>query len=94
MSMFCSECEAEVEHVYVSGYHIGDRILEGIWFKVYHKPGDRMLTIEVVDGSWDDGYMGQLNRKYWEKRIVESVDDSGACLDCTEDEDLIKKEKE
>jgi len=84
-SLFCdNKCNKDLNFVYVHGYDFGDRLMEGVMFKV-----------EVVDGKGvcvglhpdSEPYMAQFNWEHWKKRCEEHCVniDIAQCPHCGED---------
>ena len=83
--LFCdNECNKNLDFVYVHGYYFGDRLMEGVLFKV-----------RVVDGNTEcfglhpesEPYMTQFNWDYWKARCEEYCIniDIAQCPYCKED---------
>ena len=83
--LFCdNECNKKLDFVYVHGYDFGDRLMEGVMFKV-----------KVIDGKPEcfglhpdsEPYMTQFNWDYWKKRCNEYCInlDIAQCPHCKED---------
>lgn len=58
----CDKC-GKVDTVLVSGYHFGDRLLEGVVFRVKNVKG-KPKVVEVTEGK---EYFESLNKKKWIK---------------------------
>lgn len=82
--LFCENCDKKLDFVYVDGYSFGDRLMEGILFKVKvvdNKP-------ECIGVSEDDEpYMTQFNWEHWKKRCEEFCEDLdiATCPNCNYD---------
>ena len=63
MSLNCTKC-GEIDHVFIDGYPFGDRLLEGVLFKVEDKNG-KPHAIGVAEESAE--YFSGLNEKKWLK---------------------------
>lgn len=50
-----------VDTAYIDGYHFGDRLLEGVMFRVTVKDGD--LSVEVIEQC--KKYFSRLNQEMW-----------------------------
>jgi len=80
MKFKCDNC-GDVEYVLIDGHHVGDRFLEGVMFeiKIDHEKFRDMIITEVQDKE----YMKSLNRKKWEKSMleyaIEDIRDNGCC---------------
>lgn len=83
--LFCdNKCNKALQYVYVNGYDFGDRLMEGVMFK-----------IEVVDGkaictgvhSESEPYMIQFDWEHWKKRCEDFCvnADIAQCPHCGED---------
>ena len=79
MELICEEC-GHKGSMLVDGYAFGDRLLEGVMFKITLK--GRKVTAENLPE--DEGYMAGLNKKLWLKAAVEfALDgDDGECPKC------------
>lgn len=63
MKFDCETC-GKIDEVLMDGYSFGERILEGVKFKV-KKNDDATCVVESVD-DWDtDPYLRGLNEKHW-----------------------------
>lgn len=63
MKFKCDNC-GDIDEAIIDGYEIGDKILEGVKFKV-RKNDDGSCNVESVD-DWDsDPYLIGLNKEYW-----------------------------
>jgi len=85
MKFDCEKC-GDVDAVIVDGYGFGDRLLEGVMFKVFYRDGK--LTAEVMPDSAN--YFNDLNTKKWLAACVQYVQDmeddvEGQCPCCDED---------
>lgn len=76
----------EIDYYLMDGYSFGDRILEGVMFKVFYDiVGD--LCVDTVE-SWDEnGYLAGLNKEYWLEMVLSYAknNDIGTCLNCEND---------
>jgi len=88
--IFCDNCEKELDFVLIDGYLFGDRLLEGVMFKISLSENGR--TCIGVD-SESEVYMKQLNWKYWKKQCEDFCTeyDLAECPYCGE-EVLIEQE--
>lgn len=57
----------EVDAVYINGYHVGDRLLEDVMFRIKPTENRKDITVEVVESSAD--YFNSLNTKKWLKEV-------------------------
>ena len=64
MILGCEDCGENLPYVEVSGYSVGDRILEGITFRFYP---NRVVKVEV-EGSIDG-----LDKQMWLKKVQQYV---------------------
>lgn len=85
MRFNCEQC-GDVDQILVDGYGCGDRLLEGVMFKVVMAE-DESLTAEVMPLFQD--YFEQLNPN-WVDKIVEYVEEHiddcvGKCPHCKQD---------
>jgi len=73
----------DIDHVLINGYHFGDRLLEGVYFKVTIK--DEEFKVVLAEG--EEHYCKQLDMKHWVKEGHEFVKDYdiGECPHCRED---------
>lgn len=82
--LFCDECNKKLDFIYVHGYDFGDRIMEGVRFKV-----------RVIDSKPEcfglhpdsEPYMVQFDWEHWKKRCEEFCEraDLAECPHCGED---------
>jgi len=83
MKLICDNC-GEIGHVLVDGYGFGDRLLEGVMFKVRDVNGK-----PKVDGVTEDSqeYFNGLNAKKWIKECEKYCKelDIATCPNCDED---------
>ena len=66
MKFECSNC-GDIPIVYFDGYGFGDRMLEGVMFKV-SRDSNGEIDVASVDSveDWDtDAYLIGLNKEYW-----------------------------
>jgi len=84
----CDNC-GELEYVEQDAYAIGDRLLEGVWFKCF-KDGHVEVTEECAD------YFSQLNQEMWLKGMTDyfDEDDVARCPKCGEDAGIFHSEDE
>jgi hypothetical protein len=82
--LFCEECNKELDFVYVHGYDFGDRVMEGVRFKV-RITGAEPDCFGVDDDS--EAYMIQFNWEHWKKRCEEYCEnaDIAQCPECRDD---------
>jgi len=71
---YCLKCKKDVDEVNVDGYDFGDRLLEGVMYRVKNVDGfPKLLGIvdagKVIDPK-DDAYLSQLNNDYWNKMCL------------------------
>ena len=85
---FCLKCKKDLTEVNVDGYSFGDRMLEGVMYRVKNNNGKPevlgiMFQGKVIDPK-DDAYMHQLNYKLWNKRCEEYCEglDVAECPEC------------
>jgi hypothetical protein len=77
---WCLKCDKTVDEVNVDGYGFGDRMLEGVMYRVKSVNGKPVLLgILSVDGNVidpkDDAYMHGLNNKHWNELCIEYCED-------------------
>jgi hypothetical protein len=91
MPFWCRKCKKIVDEVNVHGYGFGDRMLEGVMYRVKNVDGKPVL-LGIVDGKniidpKDDAYMHGLNNKHWNELCLEYCEDLdiAACPDCSDD---------
>jgi hypothetical protein len=81
MNFVCEQC-GEVDTILIDGYNFGDRLLEGVMFRVKYVRDKLTATIEPESVE----YMKRLNKKKWIKEcldFIESADEfSGQCSVC------------
>jgi hypothetical protein len=66
---FQNEKGETFDHAWVNGYHFGDRLLEGVMFKVVIEKGNKIKAIDVDEDS--RGYTSGLNMKRWIKAATD-----------------------
>ena len=78
--LFCIDENKELKYTLVDGYGVGDRLLEGVMFRI-SLVNDKPKAI--IDPSYDDEYFEGLNREYWYKILEEDFDiDDCSCPYC------------
>jgi len=89
--LFCETCNKELDFVYVFGYNFGDRIMEGVSFKV-KVVNNKGICIGVHPDS--KPYMIQFNWEYWKKQCEDYCNnlDLAQCPICN-DEVLVEDEE-
>jgi len=77
---YCLKCEKHVDEVFVDGYIFGDRILEGVDFKVRNINGQPI----VISDFANDPYFVGLDTLYWIKECEEFCKglDFAECMVC------------
>lgn len=91
MKFVCDECGG-VDHVLMDGYGVGDRLLEGVMFKVTIKKD--VLVAHLCDESKDYFKDNGISVRKWEKEMTDdatrSYESDGCCLmicpNCKEDQ--------
>ena len=89
---YCLTCKKIVDEVNVHGYNFGDRLLEGVMYRVKNTDGKpKLLGIlgtngKVIDPE-KDAYMFGLNNSLWNERCIEYCEDLdvAACPVCSDD---------
>lgn len=79
----CENC-GTIKYVLIGGYQIGDRLLEGVFFRVYYDSKGNVSSVRIAPD--DKEYFEQLNTKMWleaVKDFAKSVDDA-ECPKCGE----------
>ena len=78
----CADC-GPIEYALLDGYLVGDRLLEGVKFKVSIKSGK---VIAQPAASDDAEYMRRMNKRRWLKEAAEFAanSDSMECPNCNE----------
>jgi predicted RNA-binding Zn-ribbon protein involved in translation (DUF1610 family) len=82
----CEKC-GDVDAVLVDGYSFGDRLLEGVIFRVTRNSQGGLKA--VVEPEFAD-YMGKMNAKKWIKECIRYVEEheddcAGQCPKCGDD---------
>jgi len=79
----CEDC-GPIDYYLMDGYAFGDRLLEGVLFKVFFNETDELC---VKPDALDGGYLKQLNEKHWMKQALEYAErnDIGECPECGND---------
>jgi hypothetical protein len=80
----CDKC-GKIDYILIDGYGFGERILEGVKFRVFKKNGK--FSVESVENWKKDGYLKQLNEKHWMKEAKAFIQDLdiAECSKCGED---------
>lgn len=65
---FRTEDKDGVEYAYVNGYDFGDRLLEGVLFKIIIE-NNEFKAVDVEPGAKE--YFSQLNQKKWLKEATD-----------------------
>ena len=80
MKLKCDTC-GELDYVLVDGYPFGDRLLEGVMFKVEDKNG-KPHTIGVIEEAKE--YFSDFNEKKWLRACDEFclTEDLATCPKC------------
>lgn len=65
---FRTEDKDEVEYAYINGYDFGDRLLEGVLFKIVIE-NNKFKTVDVAPDAKE--YFSQLNQKKWLREATE-----------------------
>ena len=83
--MKCENCGKDIPYILVHGYGFGDRMLEGVHFKVEDFNGK-----PHVIGTDADDYMEDLNKEKWYKICEDYCEglDLGTCPECGEDKEV------
>ena len=68
--LICDNC-GELDYVTLDGYNIGEKLLEGVKFKVWIKNG--AYRAWFLDP--DDEYLDQINKEYWIARCIDILPD-------------------
>ena len=81
---YCMECERMVDEVLIDGYIFGDRLLEGVMFRVIDVDG---VPKCIGVTSECEPYFSQLNTVMWLDRCEEFCKnyDFGECPKCSDD---------
>ena len=82
--LFCEECNEIPEFVYIDGYNFGDRLMEGVNFKLKFSN----KTVECIGvEEQSEVYMKQFNWEYWKERcnLIAKDYDVFTCPKCGED---------
>lgn len=90
-SIICENCGKELEFVYVDGYAFGDKLMEGVLFKVsLSEEGWLCLGLKAAE---DSKYMEQFNWSYWKSSCLEycKTVDFVECPICGEEEVLVEE---
>ncbi len=87
--IICDNCGADLDYVLVDGYAFGDRMMEGVMFRV-RLFEDRWICDGVRDE--DKAYMSKFDWKYWKSRCEEycQANDLAQCPLCGEEEVLVE----
>lgn len=65
---FQKEDKTFVQHAFIHGYHFGDVVLEGVFFKVTIDKKNKFHVEVTKDNA---AYFKHLNQKYWLKQAVD-----------------------
>lgn len=71
MKLICDNC-GNIDHVLVDGYDFGDRVMEGVMFKVEDKDG-KPHAIGVIDSCKE--YFEDFNKDTWLRRCEAFCED-------------------
>ncbi len=79
---YCELCNKNLDFVLLDGYNVGDRLLEGVLFKIFQKK-DGSYKVELYNKD-DQAYCKNLNMRKWLKEIKEfaSETDIATCPNC------------
>ena len=82
--LFCEHCNEQKDIVFIDGYDFGDRLMEGVKFKVKFSDG-KAECIGVEEEA--KPYMDQFNWGHWKKRCEEFAEsyDVFICIECGDD---------
>ncbi len=82
MKFFCENCNCNKPSALINGYTFGDRLMEGVMFKVNTK-GEFI----GFNNKHTENYMKQFNMELWKKRCEETAKtyDIFECPDCGDD---------
>jgi hypothetical protein len=72
----CEDC-GEIEMAYLDGYHVADRLLEGVCFEIRIEHG----KIKATTAEEDQDYMSNLNEKKFLK-VAAQYAEGDECLEC------------
>jgi hypothetical protein len=89
--IICDECGKRLLFVYVDGYAFGDRLLEGVLFKVqFLSDGWKCIGVEKES----EQYMKQLDWNHWKSECEDYCVNEGMaqCPECGDEEVLIEKD--
>ena len=81
----CENCGV-VKSVLIDGYGFGDRLLEGVMFRVTRSKGGKWSV--TVEPEWEDYMSKNLNTKIWLDKCLEYIEDPdvggsiGECPKC------------
>jgi len=70
----------EIDYYLMDGYDFGDRVLEGVMFRVSYNENDEIVV--ATDEDWSDSpYLVGLNEKYWLEQALANAqgNDIGEC---------------
>jgi|SaaInlV_100m_DNA_2_1039680.scaffolds.fasta_scaffold26447_2 hypothetical protein len=73
MKFDCEKC-GKIDEALLNGYGVGDRILEGVMFKV-KKADDGTYSVESVSDWKTDPYLRGLNESHWMGAVKDEVED-------------------
>lgn len=92
--IICDGCGRKLDYVLVDGYGFGDKMMEGVMFKV--RLSDSGWVCEGMKDKDTEAYMEQFNWDYWSERCEEFVagDDVAECPYCGDQEVGIWDEEE
>jgi hypothetical protein len=77
MKFICGHC-GEVDHVLMDGYGVGERLLEGVMFKITIKKEKFQETLKAHVQDQDKSYFtdNHISIKKWEKEMTVDAKDS------------------
>jgi hypothetical protein len=77
--IYCPTDKKVIPYGLFDGYSVGDRLLEGVLFRVSFDAEDK--THVIIDTAHAD-YFEQFNAEMWYKEVREHIDADGDILEC------------
>ena len=86
MHFVCDGC-GRLEYILIDGYGFGERMLEGVMFRVSVDENGGFLATPIL--GWHHPYLRTLNREYWENEALcyAKENDIAECPKCGQDVD-------
>jgi len=77
-----------VDTIYINGYDVGDRLLEGVMFEFEWNDEVERYIYRGSPGNKE--YLQKLNMKYWSARLSSYVDEADIAYNEDETDELVR----